>query len=477
MTNTNALDDFKRQARKRLNQFNLSTASILQNLENSRNVVEGILDSVDNAIVVIDKDARIIKANSSLALLFGYCTEEVYGQSFYGILPEQVQSTVFKQQLEIAQKVEAIGLSSLKQKGKMPEFKAKIFELDVYSKEAAKPERREYIWSIKKLKSETGYQHMDLFIVVGQDVSELKESKRQIDATLESIPVGLVPLDDNGIISGAYSKYVETLLGVSELKGQSIYDFLATEIRPNVPPADIVSFFNQFEQEIELVTKSSTNAIVKVSAYPNTSKSGSTGAVLMFQNKTDMFHMRHKMQEVQKLVLIDSLTQIGNRRGFEVAMEREFSRAVRHKQEMAVLMLDIDHFKLFNDQYGHPKGDTVISGVAQAIQSTAKRKSDGVFRYGGEEFVVILPETSAEGAHLVCQAILESVRTLAIPHEKSKSSDIVTVSIGGRVSKPSEEKSITEAKFLQEADQALYYAKGHGRNSYHLYEESPQLAD
>lgn len=166
--------------------------------------------------------------------------------------------------------------------------------------------------------------------------------------------------------------------------------------------------------------------------------------------------------ELEALSQLDSLTQIYNRRTFNELAQQQWALAKRHQQPISALMLDVDHFKLFNDHYGHPAGDSCLKKVTHAIKSCLHRSSDLLGRYGGEEFIVLLPETDAKGAMRVAQAISEALENIQIRHDVSPSSTYVTASIGGATCLRTTGHDLEE--LIKNADRALYKAKRAGRN-------------
>ena len=166
--------------------------------------------------------------------------------------------------------------------------------------------------------------------------------------------------------------------------------------------------------------------------------------------------------ELEALSQLDSLTQIYNRRTFNELAQQQWALAKRHQQPISALMIDVDHFKLFNDHYGHPAGDACLKKVTQAIKSCLHRSSDILGRYGGEEFVVLLPETDAKGAMRVAQAISEALEHLALRHDVSPTTNFVTASIGGATCLRTTGHDLEE--LIKNADRALYKAKRAGRN-------------
>ena len=175
---------------------------------------------------------------------------------------------------------------------------------------------------------------------------------------------------------------------------------------------------------------------------------------------------------LKDLAETDTLTGIANRRKFDETLEREFRRCYRSQSELSLLFIDIDKFKAFNDTYGHTAGDKCIQHVANVLKSTLKRPGDLVARYGGEEFAVLLPETGAENAETVAEAMRLAVSDMAIAHLGS-SHGVVTISIGLAASRC--DPVSNPAAVLAAADTALYVSKQDGRNRVSLAAESPSL--
>jgi len=166
--------------------------------------------------------------------------------------------------------------------------------------------------------------------------------------------------------------------------------------------------------------------------------------------------------ELARLVRIDDLTGAENRRSFRESFELEWKRAIRAKSPLSVLMIDIDFFKIFNDTYGHLAGDECLKSVVATIKSTVNRQSDTVARFGGEEFVVLLPDTDLEGSMNVAEEIRKNIELLGIENKGTLESNILTVSIGVAVKEPLYDMNMES--LLKSADDALYIAKSRGRN-------------
>ena len=172
-------------------------------------------------------------------------------------------------------------------------------------------------------------------------------------------------------------------------------------------------------------------------------------------------------RELEKLSRQDGLTGIANRRYFDSYLVTEVRRAAREKASVSLILSDVDHFKAFNDCYGHQAGDDCLRRVAEALSSAGRRPADLAARYGGEEFAMVLPGTVLDGAVDVAQAVSRVIGGLAIPHARSAVDQNVTLS-QGVVSLVPEKESASE-DLIQHADQALYQAKQQGRNRYVVF--------
>lgn len=181
--------------------------------------------------------------------------------------------------------------------------------------------------------------------------------------------------------------------------------------------------------------------------------------------------LKCNQEELERLSLYDGLTQIANRRYFDASYDKIFKEALREKVSLAVLMMDIDYFKRYNDHYGHAAGDTCLVEVASALKQAVYRPSDLLARYGGEEFVVVLKDVTIDGACKVAHRLLQCVEELHLPHEHSSCASCVTLSIG--VALKNTHSKLSQKELLIKADEALYEAKAEGRNRvvWHVYEE------
>ena len=224
----------------------------------------------------------------------------------------------------------------------------------------------------------------------------------------------------------------------------------------NIPIIFITGRTSQEDEEyglnlgaIDYITKPFNNAIVK----------------LRIKN---YLNLKIKNDMLEKLSMYDGLTNIRNRRFFDETFEKTFNEIKRDKKSLSVLMIDIDFFKPYNDNYGHGQGDETLRKVAKALEKTIKRASDFVARYGGEEFVILLKDINKDGVEAVANNLLNAVRELKITHEFSKIENYVTVSIG--VSYYNSSSDITKLELLLKADETLYNVKNSGRNDFAILE-------
>lgn len=281
----------------------------------------------------------------------------------------------------------------------------------------------------------------------------------------------------------AANKSYAALLDASpqNLVGKAVADFMAPEVI-----AKIHADFHAFD---EGVSATSDELILRgrhffVSINP-IRRNGQP--VAAFATLTDISSLKLKIAElangnnelrtanahIKELAETDALTELTNRRGFERILNTEIRRCRRQGKPISLALVDIDHFKLFNDRYGHLKGDTTLKDVGEAMLGAIRRPGDCAARYGGEEFVVILPDTDLNGAEHVCRNIQEAVSRIAITNDTSPFGRL-TVSIGiAGVAMISRDRDWTEVRehLLRSADAALYHVKASGRNGVKVWRD------
>ena len=174
--------------------------------------------------------------------------------------------------------------------------------------------------------------------------------------------------------------------------------------------------------------------------------------------------VKRQADTLRALTLTDSLTGVHNRRAFSERIDNEWRRCGRAGLPVSLILADIDHFKLYNDHYGHQAGDACLEQVARAFCRAANRAQDLVARYGGEEFAILLPETDAAGAACVARRVLDELAALGIAHAASPTSPLLTASMGIATLVP--DRAQNSASLIRAADALLYQAKAQGRNRY-----------
>lgn len=259
----------------------------------------------------------------------------------------------------------------------------------------------------------------------------------------------------NPVISKALQRKREDLIGKLVLK-----KFLS-KVAPNL--------FDRFVQVVE-----TGEALAEEFYYPSEDarwyhyvvvKLGDGFAITVrdiTERKETELALQEANHKLEKLVNLDGLTHIANRRHFGHYLDLEWQRHQREQNSLSLIMIDIDYFKRYNDHNGHQGGDDCLIRVAQVIAQVPQRPTDLVARYGGEEFAVILSNTDRDGALKIAEEIQLAIATLAIPHEKSEVSEHITLSIGiASMIPPLDQEADV---LIRQADQALFAAKGEGRN-------------
>ncbi|MEQ9691774.1 MAG: diguanylate cyclase [Bauldia litoralis] len=302
--------------------------------------------------------------------------------------------------------------------------------------------------------------------------TEFAESQRRLSDALTFMADGLVMFDKNERLVFCNEQYRTLFPKTADLRvpGAQFRDLLRATIergeQGGVEAGKIEEWIDRVaaslgkagDQEIQLVDGRWLHARVRPIA------DGASLSVIsdITHQKQAEASLSELNERLEALARTDALTGLLNRRAFDEALEHEFRRGARTAAPLSLLMIDVDHFKAFNDTYGHPAGDDCLRKLAQCLQQTIKRPADTAARYGGEELAAILPDTSPEGAVLLAEDFRNAVRELAIPHSGSDKG-IVTVSIG--VSTLGRGSTIgAHDDLVHRADEALYAAKEAGRD-------------
>jgi len=304
-----------------------------------------------------------------------------------------------------------------------------------------------------------------------------RDLSNQLEAILDHIP-GLVFYKDkdnrlirvNKYLADAYHK------DKKELEGVSLYDLYPEEEARKYHQDDLaVLEFGMARLNIEESWGTADGTRwVSTSKIPLMDSDGAIQGIIGIslditeRKKADLLiqeliqRLEAEKDKAQQNAMTDGLTGIPNRRYFDETLHKELFRLKRTGSPLALMMIDIDHFKKFNDRYGHVAGDECLKRVAETIRVNIGRSPDFVARYGGEEFVVVMPDTDVRGAEIVAERVRQSIEKLTIPHETSETSPHVTISLG--VTSVYSETIDSPDDIVRLADDALYKAKNEGRN-------------
>ncbi|KQV79813.1 response regulator receiver modulated diguanylate cyclase [Massilia sp. Root351] len=304
-----------------------------------------------------------------------------------------------------------------------------------------------------------------------------QEQAERLRTIVNSMAEGLLIIEPDGRIqftNPACDKYLGYAPG--ELATKTVFDLL----NPLVAQ-EYLDYFGRYAANPETAHSHGTREVIIRHKF-GTSVCMDLTLTPMFMRQPlfigllhDITH--HKMSEdaLQRAAMVDPLTKIANRRHFDTFLEKEWQRATRSGSPLSLVVLDVDHFKLYNDSLGHAAGDVCLQQVAQAINAHALRATDLAARYGGEEFVLLFAETDADSALALAESIRCHVEALQLPHPRSITSPWITLSVGVATIHPHQMEN-TEALFVA-ADRAMYAAKEGGRNQVQSSTASPSASD
>jgi len=281
---------------------------------------------------------------------------------------------------------------------------------------------------------------------------------------VDSMDEGLMVIEPSGRIqytNPACDRYLGYAAG--ELSGAALDDLLA----PSVAQEYLDLFGQGMAQGADPACRGAREVLIRrrdgvLRAMDFTLTPMAADQPLFVALLHDITHHKQSENALQRAALADPLTKIANRRHFDSFMDKEWQRAVRSGEPLSLVVLDVDHFKGYNDSLGHAAGDTCLQQVAMALQSHALRATDLAARYGGEEFVLLFGETGFEAACALAEAIRAHVEALNIPNPRSSTSRWVTASLGVATIVPTQLDDIKE--FFVCADRAMYAVKDAGRN-------------
>ncbi|SHG58534.1 diguanylate cyclase [Massilia sp. CF038] len=295
--------------------------------------------------------------------------------------------------------------------------------------------------------------------------SEQWEQSRRLRTMIDTMAEGLMIVQGNGQIdytNPACDSYLG--YGAGELAGHSITELLHAPVA-----ADYLQYFSSCAadparsdshgtREVAIHHRDGVEREMDLTLTPMQVD----GQALFIGQLHDISHRKQQQVALERAALADPLTRIANRRHFDNVVELEWQRAVRSGQPLSLIMLDVDHFKLYNDELGHAAGDSALRAVAAVLAAHAPRATDLAARYGGEEFALLFGETDANAACTMAESIRSAIEALQLPHPRSPSSAWLTASVGVITIIPSQLDLLADS--VQAADRAMYAAKDAGRN-------------
>ncbi|WP_320045805.1 diguanylate cyclase [uncultured Ilyobacter sp.] len=411
-------------------------------------LLQNLLDAIPNPVFYKDKDHRYMGCNDAFAEYIGIKKEEIPGKIVYDIAPKN-KADIYR---DADDKILESG------------------EDQIYQSQVVNGQGE--IKDVKFYKSVFRDLHGDKVGIIGVmlDITNLKDAvraaekkERLLESLLNTVPLPIYYQDKEG-------KYINCNRAFEEIVGKK-RDNIIGKLHKEVWGENLKGCSTKNDMELLM------NKKLQKTEYKITDGSGQTRIVVVDKTVfytaegevggiigaiSDITDIRQMQEDLKILTLKDSLTGIYNRRGFEEMSERIWRESSRNKNSVSIIMLDIDKFKLYNDHYGHQAGDECLKKIAEKLEKSCKRPSDIVARYGGEEFIILLPDTTLDGARTVAENIKRNIQEMGIEHVKSKYGCRVTVSLGIASTVPKNEEEME--KLIGTADGMLYQAKEMGRN-------------
>ncbi len=442
----------------------VSSLIVVTGLSQSRHRIEerklllAAFKQAPDFLFVKDRQSRFAVVNNGVAELNGFdSVEAMRGKTDFDITPEERARRLFADE----QRIMASGTAILN------------------VEELVEDDRGTKRWYVT---SKTALQNVDGEVLglagVTRDITERKkleedllDSRNELNRVLTGISDGLARFDASGRLMFCNQRYQSLFPLTSALRvsGAMLSDILAAAIEKgeqlDIPVYKVQAWIGSVMEALVTGGEEEVRLFDGRWLHVRTNPIVGGGATVVVSDITTMKRAELGLLAVTERLKVladtDALTGLANRRTFDDQLEKEVMRSRRNMRALSLVMIDIDQFKSFNDQYGHPSGDDCIRKVAGAIKEAVRRPADVVARYGGEELALILPETDETGAFEVAEMVRRSIEALRIEHVTSPTG-VVTISLGVATSEAPDE--IDASLLLDRADEALYIAKGAGRN-------------
>ncbi len=450
----------------------LACYKVLSLLETASDNTETMLDNMPGVVVVVNQNLRVIRANQEFAKLSGCNMEDVLGFEFTSLFSPE-NTDILRRQF------------ALLKNGGQPN-KRIDFELEI-TPPGKKKSARQFFWQATLVglkKSAEG----DLISISGKDLSELYQSEMKLKNIFANLPLGMLMIDSEGKIKEVLSQFSEVLFDRHELVGVTFSSLI--EAAENSQDKLIIeglthldSCFGQTKNHYDSIEKFFPKRIAIADSHTTQTKWLSInyqpilkvnkidGFILLIEDVTETEHAKKEIERVSVLerqiltvyeaAIRDPLSGLYTRLFMKDSVKSLIGNFHRDSiEELAVLMMDIDHFKSINDTYGHKVGDSVISEIGRIILKRV-RETDIAIRYGGEEFLIILPSNMSHmtSARIVAERIREDVANYRL---KLASGDEIAITISGGAASCGKGENIDLV--IERADNYLYQAKRTGRN-------------
>lgn len=424
-------------------------------LSSNKAFLQSILDYTSHAIIATTKDGVITLFNQAAEKLLGYTSQELVSKETPFLFHDKAQVEQRAKELseELNEKVE-VGFDVFTKKSKLG-----LKNKDEWIYITKDGNRLIVNLSISALEDSNG--EIDGYIGIAEDITQKKKIDKQIKDYINLIDENIITSTTD--LSGTI---IYTSKAFCEISGYTKEELLGKNHRiVRHPDMDksvyknlwaTISSDEAWQGEIKNRKKDGGFYWVEVKVYPiydiNGKKIGYTG---IRQNITDK-------KKIEEISITDELTKLYNRRYFNEIFVQELNRAKRDGKSIVFLMLDVDHFKLYNDTYGHQNGDSVLSKIGEVLSLASKRAGDFAFRLGGEEFGMIFSEPTIEEAMTFANSVRESIKKLNMQHSRNSASDVVTASSGLVFIDSHNDLDVNQ--LYKKADDNLYRAKELGRD-------------
>ena len=457
-----------------MNQNNelLACYKVLSVLETASDNTESMLDNIPGVVVVLNQTLQVIRANAEFCKLCGRSLDQILGFDFTTLFSAENLGSLNRQ------------LANLKTMGRP--LKRVDFELEILPP-ACQQEARQFYWQATLVALPRSAEG-DLISITGKDLSELYQSEMKLKNIFANLPLGMLIFGPNGKVHDVLAQFSEVLFERDSLIGLHLESLLrdaenAHEENFVEGIANFNSCFGQTKTYYESIEKSlprlvainpSEGTVVKwlsINYQPIMKLNCIDGFILLVEDASDSVQAQREMERISALerqiqavyetAIRDPLTGLYTRLFMKDGMKSLISSFERGAtEELAVLMMDVDHFKTVNDTYGHKVGDTVLAEVGRIILEKV-RGTDIAIRYGGEEFLIVLPSNASDmtSGNLVANRIRADLESLRVPLDSGQT---IRVTISGGAAWCQRGENVSSA--IERADGYLYQAKRGGRN-------------